>query len=177
VNKHNGSFAFIMAITPCVVLGCQSAERVRGPADEAAAMELAYCTADFRDAAVARVLDGSTVERVEPVYQGWASRGSNPRLQGAAIVVRPVQGETAEWLNRALECHGAHQLVSHAKGASVQADPFWLADSLVNIEVTSTRDGFRIQVTGESSADAREILARAQGMTRPENRTAAIDPR
>jgi hypothetical protein len=139
-------------------------------------VERTYCS-DFSDKQLTRVLDGSAVERIEPVYSGWASKGSNPRLRGAAIVVRPVQGETAEWLNRALECHSARQLGSFARGSTVSADPFWLSDALVTIEVASSGDGFRIQLTADTSADAREILARAQAMPRPESRTATFDPR
>ena len=177
MNRDIGIFAFALVVTPSTLIGCESTVPAQSPADRAASVERSYCTADFSESVVAQVLDGSTIERVEPAYQGSASRGSNPRLQGAAIVVRPVQGETAEWLNRALECHGAHQLVAHAKGTTVRADPFWLEDSIVNIEVTSARDGFRIRVTGESSADAREILARAQALPRPENATAVFDAR
>lgn len=177
MKTHIRFLAFAAILAPSVLLGCQSAEPARSPADQAAAVERTYCTADFSDKQLTRVLDGSAVERIEPVYSGWASKGSNPRLRGAAIVVRPVQGETAEWLNRALECHSARQLGSFARGSTVPADPFWLSDALVRIEVASSGDGFRIQLTGETSADAREILARALAMPRSESRTATFDAR
>jgi len=110
------------------------------------------------------VLDGSAIERVEPLYSGSASKTSNPRLQGAAILVEPAKGETAERLARTLECHQAQQSIVQATASTGRADPFWLPGSSVHVEVTSARDGFRIQVTGSSSSVAQEILARAQAL-------------
>jgi hypothetical protein len=139
-----------------LVFGCENTPPAQSPASQA------RCTADFSDATIARVLDGSAVERVEPLYTGYESKSSTPRLQGAAIVVRPARGETAEWLDRALECHEAQQVASQASGQTARTDPFWLPGSRVQIDVTSAHDGFRIQVSGASSAEARAILARAQ---------------
>jgi hypothetical protein len=165
MNTRMGLVAFAMAVGPAALVGCQDAAQFRSPADQAAAVERTRCTADFTEAAVARVLDGSAVERVDPIYIGTTSKSSNPRLRGAAILVRPVNGQTAEWLDRALECHGAQQLVVHAGGSDTSADPFWLPGALVQIDVTSARDGFRIEVTGDSTADAQAILARAQALS------------
>src|SRR5262249_48318968 len=41
------------------------------------------------------------------------------------------------------------------------SDPFSLPDRLLEIEVTSARDGFRIALRGDLGADAQQILARA----------------
>jgi|HubBroStandDraft_1064217.scaffolds.fasta_scaffold08328_5 hypothetical protein len=160
-----------------LLCGCENAP-VRSAASEAAAAQ-ARCTPEFSDAVIASVLDGSAVEHVQPIYNGYESKSSNPRLMGAAIVVRPTQGETAEWLDRALECHGSRQL---AGGSASRSDPFWVPNSPVRIDVTSGGDGFRIEVTGNTTADAREILARAQtlGSARvgtPDNATAVFDVR
>jgi hypothetical protein len=173
-------FAGALVLGSGLLFGCEKTPAAQSPASQAAAQR-ARCTADFSDAAIGRVLDGSAVERVEPFYTGYTSKSSNPRLQGAAIVVRPARGETAEWLDRALECHEAQQLTTQASGSSARTDPFWLPGSRVQIDVTSARDGFRIQLSGGSSAEARAILARAQalpsGAAAPENPTAVFDAR
>jgi hypothetical protein len=165
-----------MVVGSGLLFACENTPRAQSPAEQAAA-ERARC-ADFSDAAIARVLDGSSVERVEPLYTGYTSKSSNPRLQGAAIVVKPARGDTAEWLDRALECH---QSLATSGASAIASDPFWLPGSHVQIDVTSAHDGFRIQVSGESSADAREILARAQALTSAQpagnRQTAVFDAR
>jgi hypothetical protein len=178
MNTRTSFFALAMVFGPGLLLGCQSAQPVQSPADQAAAVERTRCTGDLGDAAVAAVLNGSAVERVQPLYDGSSSKSSNPHFLGASIVVRPARGETAEWLDRALECHGAQQLATHASDSAAQADPFFLPNALVRINVTSAGDGFLVQLTGESSTDAREIWARAQALLgpragSPENATAA----
>jgi hypothetical protein len=162
MKARMGMFALSLAIGSGLLLGCENTQQIQNPADEATAAHRVRCTADFSDATIARVLDGSAIERVEPLYNGSASKTSNPRLQGAAIAVEPTKGETAERLARALECHQAQQLV--ATTSAVRPDPFWLQGSLIGIDVTSARDSFRIELTGSSSAAAREILARAQAL-------------
>jgi hypothetical protein len=151
-----------MALGSGLLFGCENTQQIQGPTDQATAAQRTRCNADFSDATIARVLDGSAIDRVEPLYSGSAGKTSNPRLQGAAIVVEPARGETAERLARTLECHQAEQSIVQATASTGRADPFWLPGSSVHIDVTSARDGFRIQVTGSSSSAAREILARAQ---------------
>jgi len=162
MKARNGMFAFSMAIGAGLLFGCENTQQIPGPADQPNAAQQVRCTADFSDATIARVLDGSAIEHVEPLYSRSASKTSNPRLQGAAIVVEPTKGETEARLARSLECHQAQQ--PGITTSAARPDPFRLQGSLVGIDVTSARDGFRIEVTGSSSAAAREILARAQAL-------------
>jgi hypothetical protein len=172
MNTRTSWVALSMVLGSGLLFGCQSAPwpHPAGPpaASQAAAVERTRCTPNPGDAAVASVLDGSAVERVDPLYDGAGSPKSElSRLQGAAILVRPAPGETAEWLDRALECHGAQQLTAHKSGAVAQTntDPFWLPDSLVQVEVTPAGDSFLVQVTSGSTAGAREILSRAKTLS------------
>jgi hypothetical protein len=163
MKARMGMFAISMAIGSGLLFGCENTQQIPGLADQATAAQHVRCTADFSDATIARVLDGSAIEHVEPLYSnGSASKTSNPRLQGAAIVVEPTKGETEERLARSLECHQAEEAVTTA--SAVRPDPFRLQGSRVGIDVTSARDGFRIEVTGSSTAAAREILAQAQAL-------------
>jgi hypothetical protein len=161
MNVRMGLFATSMAIGSALLFGCENAQRVN-PADQGTAIRHIRCTAEFSDATIAPVLDGSAIESVQPIYIASASKTSDARLQGAAIIVVPAKGETAERLDRALECHQAQPPAVEATGATVRPDPFGLPGTMAQIDVTSARDGFRIEVTGSSSVAAREILARAQ---------------
>jgi hypothetical protein len=174
---NNGWVGLTAVLSLGLTYGCENAQPAQSAADQALAQR-ARCTAEFGDAAIAGVLDGSAIERVDPLYSSSASKSSNTRLMGAALVVRPASGETAEWLDRALECHSAQQLEAQARGLAARSDPFWLPNSGVQIDVTSAGDGFRVQVSGATSADARAILARAHTLTgAPENATAVYDAR
>jgi hypothetical protein len=108
------------------------------------------------------VLNGKTVESVTPLYSGGgSSKTNNPRLLGAVVYVRPAAGETAEWLNRALECHAAKRTSDRASAFASPSDPFFLPDSHVRIRVQPAGDSFKVDIEGISSADARDIFSRA----------------
>jgi hypothetical protein len=177
MSKYMDRLAFAMVLGGGLSVGCQATRPAQDASDRASAAERAVCPAGFSEAVIAPVLDGSAVEQVEPVYTGFVSKSSNPRLAGAAIFVLPAKGETAEWLARMLECYGAQQSAAQAKGTPLRASPYWLAGASAQIDVTSSGDGFRIQVTSSSTVDAREILARAQALPIASRPTAAFDPR
>ena len=179
MNKHTRILGFTAVLGSGLLLGCATAPPAQSPAGQAAAFQQGRCTAQLGEPVVAKILDGSAVERVEPLYSGSSSKTSNPRLLGATIVVDPVHGETAEWLDRALECHGAQQVMLHASGEPMKSDPFFLPESMVQIDVASAGDGYRVRVSSTSSAEAHEILDRAQALTRDrhESPTASFEVR
>jgi hypothetical protein len=133
----------------------------RTPADQAAFMERTRCASDDDDKTIAPVLNGSALQRIEPLYGtiGGAKSGPMPELRGVTVIVVALPGVTAEWLDRALECHSAKEVLGHEPAPS--DDPFWLPGSAVNIDVTSDRDGFNVSIIGYSANDAQLILARA----------------
>jgi len=145
----------------------------RSPADQAAFMERTRCAPDDDDASLTPVLGGGAVQKVEPLYTTveGAKMGRQSELRGATVVVAALPGMTAEWLDRALECHSAREVLGHAAVAS--ADPFWLPGSSVDIDVRSARDGFDVAVAGYSSEDARQILARANAFVKSKASDAA----
>jgi hypothetical protein len=138
----------------------------RTPADEAAFMERTRCASDDDDKALAPVLGGDAVQRVQPLYSTveGAKTGHQSELRGAVVTVSALPGITAEWLDRALECHSAKEVLGH--GPTLSDDPFWLPGSSVNIDVTSDRDGFNVAVSAYSANDARRILDRANAFAK-----------
>lgn len=154
----------ILAVT--IAAGCAttpSAEPAHNPAEEAAAMERTRCGPDLDEAALAPVLNRQAIESVEPLYTREQSgkSGNTSRLFGAVIRVRAIQGVTAEWLDRALECHSARRVLGRIPENAMPNDPFWLPGRMVDIDAQSARDGFQVAVRGYSVDDAQEILIRA----------------
>jgi len=148
------------------ITGCAASDAGRAPAspsDQATAFRQARCRGVADDGAIADVINGKAVEGVSPLYSGISTKTSNPRLVGASVYVRPARGETAEWLNRSLECHGAKRTSEPASGLAAN-DPFFLPDSLVSIHVEAEGDRFKVNIQGNSGADAREILGRASAL-------------
>ena len=143
--------------------GLSSQTDARSPAEQVAFMERTRCIADAAadETALAPILDGAALQGVQPLYSTTESgkSGIGVELRGAVVRVAALQGVTDVWLDRALECHGAKATLGHVRAAS--NDPFWLPGSTVDIDVRSARDGFDVAVTGHSSADAQEVLARA----------------
>jgi len=129
-------------------------------------MERTRCAGDDDEKALAPVLSGSAVQGVKPLYNATegARSGGQSVLRGATVTVSALSGVTAEWLDRALECHSAKVTLGRVPGAS--DDPFWLPGSSADIDVRSAKDGFDVAVTGYSSEDARQILDRANAFAK-----------
>jgi hypothetical protein len=165
------------AVGACVMLavgagglaGCASASdasaQPKTPAMQAAAIVRTECGAGYReDAQVAEIVNGSLVEGVAPIYTGLESARSHQHFEGAAIRVRPLKGASAEWLARALTCHGAEQTLAQGQGPGVATDPFSLPAGVPDIHVRSAGDAFVVEVTGATTAEASEILSRARAL-------------
>jgi hypothetical protein len=139
--------------------GCaSSAEPARSPATAAAATARVDCAGYGDEGPIANILDGSAVERVEPLYGSLEGKTSHARLEGVAIDVRPEPGMTAEWLTRALECHAARLTLSTEQGRTVGRDPLASASG-AQIVVRPAGDAFRVELTVASRAQADSILA------------------
>jgi hypothetical protein len=153
------------AIAAATVFGCvaSSSAPARSPTDDAAAVERSRCGPDLDDTTLEPIFGHRAVESAEPLYARTSAdrAGASVRLEGAVIYVRAIQGVTVEWLNRALECHGARRVLGKIPENVSPNDPFWLPGRMVSVETQSIGHGFRIAVRGATQADAQEILIRA----------------
>jgi hypothetical protein len=160
------------AVAVTTVLGCvASTAPARSPAEEAAAVERSRCGPDIDDTTLEPIFAHRAVESAEPLYVRASTdrAGTSSRLEGAVVYVRAIQGVTAEWLGRALECHSARRVLGRIAENVSPNDPFWLPGRMVDIDTQSIGHGFRISVRGATQDDAQEILIRA-------NAFAAIRP-
>jgi hypothetical protein len=149
------------------IVGCAASPPPATPSEQASQRERGQCAAFRDDSAIADVLSGRAIESVSPLATGVQSKSSSPRLQGAVLTVAPIRGASAEWLARALECHGVERSLGRSSTLASAVDPFVLPGSLVHITVDSSRDGFRVELVGATTADAREILSRAEAFFAP----------
>jgi hypothetical protein len=103
------------------------------------------------------------IESVEPFYVGSSGgKTSTKRLVGAIVTFRAVQGMTAQWLQRVVDCHLARNA---ALGHQVPEMPNCpLVPNGASATVTGTQNGFAVAVRGDDQATANEILRRAQSL-------------
>jgi hypothetical protein len=83
-------------------------------------------------------------------------------LKGAVITFRAVQGMTAEWLQRVVDCHLARNASMGFGMPEMSFCP--LAVKGARAKVTSTGNGFSVTVESNDRATAEEILRRAQAL-------------
>jgi hypothetical protein len=136
-------------------------------AEEAAALASSRCAPEDASQADPKLFAASAVESVEPLYNytlGSAS-GREAHLRGARLHLRPPKGASAEWLQRAFECHDA-RLVLGTTAPSSKNEPYWLEDGWVELEVRSDGAGFVVDLAAEDVERAGRLLAKAQAFAK-----------
>lgn len=110
-----------------------------------------------------RLLSSTRVLRVDPIYSHVLTSNNNAeeRVNGAKLLIRPPNGVSAEQMTRILQCHSARVLLGQANGAAVASDPYWLADSWVNIDVKPENGNFAVTLSADTIHDNLEVLSRA----------------
>jgi hypothetical protein len=106
--------------------------------------------------------EASAIDWVGPAYSYVHSgpMGSDARLRGARIHVKPLPGFAKESLERAIECHEAR--VTLGVEATVAGDPYVLPDHWLQVDVESDRGGFVILLRIDEFRYASEVLDRAR---------------
>ena len=89
-------------------------------------------------------------------------KSQTSQVVGAIIGFRAIPGMTAEWLQRAVDCHIAR---SNSLGNSMPEMAYCpLMPKGVSAKVTSVGNGFSVTVQSTDPAGAQEVLRRAQAL-------------
>jgi hypothetical protein len=105
----------------------------------------------------------SSNEATTGTYEGEAYGGqTRGKLIGSRIVFRAVPGMTKEWLQREVDCHLARNQVVGESDPSMTFCP--LAVAHVSASVSSTGNGFAVDVTSNNPDSIKEIVRRAQAL-------------
>jgi hypothetical protein len=109
---------------------------------------------------------GEDIAGVAPLNERRTSgKVSTEQPVGATVTFRAVQGMTAEWLQRVVDCHVARNA---SLGHNVPEMPNCpLVVKGAEARVSSTGNGFAVEIRSSDPAVAREILARAQKLVSP----------
>jgi hypothetical protein len=69
---------------------------------------------------------------------------------GAELVIRPVEGMTAERLTRTLQCHSARVLLGQVDRSQLSDDPCVLPDEWLDIHVVAENGNVAVSVEADS---------------------------
>jgi hypothetical protein len=153
----------IVGFVSTVLLPIACASSAPQNATTAASVAKLQCDGSATSKDEVRLLSSTTVLRVEPIYSHvlTSNNGSEERVNGTKILIRPPKDVTAEQMTRILQCHSARVLLGQANGAAVASDPYWLTDSWVNIDVKPENGNFAVTVSADNIHDNLEVLSRA----------------
>jgi hypothetical protein len=155
------TIGIITAFTTASLLACVS----NTPSSTTTAAKVArlQCDGSATSQDEVRLLTSTVVLRVDPIYSHVLTSNNNAeeRVNGAKLIIRPPKDVSAEQMTRILQCHSARVLLGQANGTAVSSDPYWLADSWVNIDVKPENGNFAVTVSADSIRDNLEVLSRA----------------
>ncbi len=146
--------AFCLSALP---IACDRPE----PAVTAARVAAAECDPTTSERRFVELVREATVLGAEPRYSHVRTMNNNAeeRVIGAKIVFRPPEGVSPELMTRILECHGARALLGEV--AAPAADPFWLPDAWVAIDVRSEHGNYAVLTETDTTGDNIHLAANA----------------
>jgi hypothetical protein len=149
----------LVVVGLCATSACASSPP---PQARAASVERVQCEPTATGSDTDRLIRSTTVIAVEPIYSDIiTSNTSEKRVAGAKLVVRPPPGVTADEMTRLLQCHSARVLLGQVSGSAITNDPYWLADTWVDIQVTPEDGNFAITLSADSVRDNLKVYGRA----------------
>ena len=124
----------------------------------------------------APVVEHLTVLSVSPLYvRVHSSDPGEVRIRGANLLLRPREGIDPYHLLRTLQCHEARVLLGR-EGPVDPQDPFWLADSFLEIDVQPELGNYVVSIKADSIAAGVRVLARAEAFARNHARAPESGP-
>jgi hypothetical protein len=125
---------------------------------------------DEADSDVSPFYHREDIASVSAIEHGVGSEGKRGdakagALAGGRAVFRAVPGLTAEWLQRQVDCHRARAAAMGFNMSGMEYCPLMLKD--VAAKVTSTGDGFAVDVTSSDAEVAKEVVRRMQAAKAP----------
>lgn len=103
------------------------------------------------------------IASVSPLTVHRGGKQPDERLVGAVVTVRAVEGLTAEWLQRVVDCHLARNAAVGHEMPEMPDCP--LVPKGASATVASTGSGFAVTIQSEDEGAAEDILARARRLS------------
>jgi len=158
-----------------LVCGAAACTEHVAPTAKAARVEQMQCDRSMRAGDDVRLLQQTAVLGASPLYSHVVTKdGSEDRVTGAKLVVRPPAGVSPEALTRLLQCHSAQVLLGQVDPSRFSDDPYTLPDAWLDINVKSEDGNFLVVLRADSIPDGLDVLRRATAFA--DAHRAAVDP-
>jgi hypothetical protein len=134
------------------------------PTTKATEVEQRQCDGTTSAENETRVIEGATVLAVEPVYSyvHTATTGTDKRVAGAKLLIRPPEGIDAERVLRIIQCHSARAVLGRVDAARFPDDPYWLDGGWLDIDLVPESGNLSVTVQADGIHKNLQVLARAR---------------
>jgi hypothetical protein len=134
------------------------------PQTKAAEIEQLQCEPGSSDEVDLRLLAGMTVLSVHPIYSyvHTATTGTDKRVAGTKLLIRPPEGIDSARVLRILQCHSARAVLGHLDRSRYPDDPFWLDGAWLEINVEPETGNLAVKVAADDIPKNLAILERAR---------------
>jgi len=153
----------IVALAIVALLGFWSCGTV-APATKAAEVERLQCDGTSSTETDARLIEGMTVLSVEPLYSyvHTATTGTDKRVAGVKLLIRPPESVDADRVLRVLQCHGARAVLGRVDASRFPDDPYWLNGYWLDIDLVPESGNLSITVQADDIHKNLQVLSRAK---------------
>jgi hypothetical protein len=154
----------LMVATGFLAPACASSPT---PPVKAAQAEQIDCGNGTNQQEQARLIEGVSVLHSGPLYVDVNSGrdGLEHVVNGARLVVLPPSAATTEEMTRTLRCHSAEAVLGQVDESRFPNDPYWLANSWLDIKVVDATGAYAgnylILVSADNIDKNLQVLARA----------------
>jgi hypothetical protein len=145
------------------------------PQTKAAEVEHLQCDPSSSDEVDLQLLAGMTVLSVHPIYSyvHTATTGTDKRVAGTKLLIRPPEGIDSSRVVRMLQCHSARAVLGHLDRSRFPGDPFWLDGAWLEIDVQPETGNLAVSVAADDISKNLAILERARTFQRAQTFAAA----
>jgi hypothetical protein len=146
-----------------IVVGSGSCGSVR-PQTKAAEVEQLQCESSTSDGFDSRLLAGMTVLAVQPIYSyvHTATTGTDKKVAGTKLLIRPPEGIDSPRVLRILQCHSARAVLGHLDHSLVADDPFWLEGAWLDIDLEQEAGNLALRVVADDIPKNLAVLGHAR---------------
>jgi hypothetical protein len=134
------------------------------PEKKAAEVEQLQCEPTTSDEFDLRLIASMQVLAVHPIYSHvhTATTGTDKRVAGTKLLIRPPEGIDPPRVVRILQCHNARSVLGRVDRAKFPDDPFWLDGAWLEIGVEPEAGNLAVSVAADDIPRNLTILERSR---------------
>jgi hypothetical protein len=150
----------IVLLIDVASLSCASV----APETKAAEVEQLQCEPTTSDEVDLRLMAKMEVLSVHPIYSHIhnATTGTEKRVAGTRLLIRPPEGIDPPRVVRILQCHSARSVLGQLDRSRFPNDPFWLDGTWLEIGVEAETGNLSVSVAADDIPRNLAILERSR---------------